>query len=478
MLDIPKKPDISQQDKREFGVRQVKQALQLSLIIILQTLLANIVAAQVNDPNAGLVPITEFDGPALEFEFPGVHIGIAEYPEGPTGTTVFYFPDNVMAVVDVRGGAPGAINTDALRLGYETSFTTAIALSGGSSYGLGAATGASQEIKVLRSNPGWWSNIAVVSGAIIFDLGGRRYNAVTPDERLGRAAVRAARPGYFPLGARGAGRFAMQGWFYNAPQHSGQGAAYGQFGEVRIATFTVVNSLGGIVNRSGRLVRCGVPAQTDCPLASSVLRKQPDNTNSQKDSPDGLSSNTTISLVITNQKLSFAELQRFAMQTHTSMARSIQPFHTIKDGDTLFAVSTAEVEATDISIEQLGVHASELMWDAVLASAPPIPDRPKADDRVLTASEMSKYPGTYEFASGMQATLMIEGQDLVIRAPERESIYLPSASAIKITPASNGDFVLDTQRADVIRFESDNHNNVKRLIINPGPWPVVAVRTD
>lgn len=47
----------------------------------------------------------------------------------------------------------------------------------------------------------------------------------------------------------------MQGWFYNEAQHSGQGAAYGKFGDVRIAVFTVVNSLGGVVDRAGRLVR-------------------------------------------------------------------------------------------------------------------------------------------------------------------------------------------------------------------------------
>ena len=63
-------------------------------------------------------------------------------------------------------------------------------------------------------------------GAIIFDLGGRRYNTVTPDERLARAALAAARSGWVPLGARGAGRFAMQGGYFGVPEHSGQGAAF------------------------------------------------------------------------------------------------------------------------------------------------------------------------------------------------------------------------------------------------------------
>jgi hypothetical protein len=165
------------------------------------------------------------------------------------------------------------------------------------------------------------------------------------------------------------------------------------------------------------------------------------------------------------------------MQTHTSMARAIQPFHTINDGDTLFAVTTGEVESSDISIEQLGVHASELMWDAVLASVPAMPDRAKAEDRMLTVSEMSNYVGTYEFAPGMQATVMIEGQILVVHAPKRGSMYLPSGSVTKIVPASNGDYILDTQRSDVVRFETDEDDNVIGLVVNPGLWPVKAVRS-
>src|SRR5579871_3470907 len=59
-------------------------------------------------------PHVSYDGPALTFDFPGVMVGVAEYEEGPTGTTVLYFPKPVVAAVDVRGGAPGTLNTDAL----------------------------------------------------------------------------------------------------------------------------------------------------------------------------------------------------------------------------------------------------------------------------------------------------------------------------------------------------------------------------
>ena len=70
---------------------------------------------------AQVLPIAHvsFDGPALSFDLSNVQIGVAEYEDGPTGTTVIYFPKAVEAVVDVRGGAPGTLNTDALRLGYD-----------------------------------------------------------------------------------------------------------------------------------------------------------------------------------------------------------------------------------------------------------------------------------------------------------------------------------------------------------------------
>lgn len=454
----------------------MKRILSIALLASLLSQPATYVIAQVDDPNEGLEPLTEFTGPALEFDFPGLLIGVAEYAEGPTGTTAFYFPEGAMGSVDVRGGAPGTINTDILRLGYEESFVSAVVLSGGSAYGLGAATGAAQEIKSIRKDPGWWTNIAVATGAIVFDLGGRRYNAVTPDERLGRAAIRTAREGYFPLGARGAGRFVLQGGYYGARHYSGQGAAVGSFGDVRIAVFTVVNSLGGIVDRDGRFVRCGAPTRADCPSASSMLAEPMPNTAAVMGSPRGLTTNTTISLVVTNKKMPFAELQRFGMQVHTSMARAIQPFHTINDGDTLFAVSTGDVDGAELSVSELGAHASELMWDAVLSSVPPIPDRPDVSDQPVSQSDMSRYAGTYRFAPDIEVTVTMEGDSLIISSPRLGSMYLPEDSLIRLIPASNGDFLLETDRSDTVRFDVDQSGDVVGLTLNPGHWPVKAMR--
>ncbi len=164
-----------------------------------------------------------------------------------------------MAAVDVRGGAPGTINTDALRLAYDDAFVSAVTFAGGSAYGLAGATGAADQIKSQTPDSTALGHIVTVVGAIIFDVGNRRFSTVTPDYELGRAAVRAAQPGRFLLGARGAGRFATTGRFFEGVaerQYSGQGAAFAQFGPTKVLVFTVVNSLGTIVDRRGQVMRC------------------------------------------------------------------------------------------------------------------------------------------------------------------------------------------------------------------------------
>ena len=116
------------------------------------------------------------DHSVMRFDFPGMKIGVAENEEGPTGTTVFYFPDKVMGAVDVRGGDTGTLNASALSRGYEEKMIDAVVFSGGSWYGLSAATGVADEIKNLKTDEGKVDYIAGVLGGIIYDVGGRRFS--------------------------------------------------------------------------------------------------------------------------------------------------------------------------------------------------------------------------------------------------------------------------------------------------------------
>ena len=371
------------------------------------------VSATAGADQSNLVPNTKIDGPALTFDWPVIEVGIGSYEEGPTGVTVIRFPKRASVVVDSRGGAPGTVNSDALRLGYSRPSVDAVVFSGGSSYGEEAITAVATGLKDDGVRSGDWLNLAFVPGAIIYDFGSRRLNEFYPDKRLAQAALHAMRPGVFPLGAQGAGRMAMQGGFFGCNANSGQGGSFRQLGPIKIAAFTVVNASGAVTDRNGQLVRCNQPSSWGNRTRTSELLQQMPAI--LKDDwvapalPPGqelpATRNTTVSLIVTNQKLDYPALQRLAIQVHTSMARGIQPFSTETDGDTLYAASTQEVDSQDVSPSVLATLGGEVMWDAVLAS---VPEKaafvPPTTPPTIGADALAAYAGTYEFAAAPAQT--------------------------------------------------------------------------
>jgi L-aminopeptidase/D-esterase-like protein len=295
----------------------------------------------------------------LKFDFPGLKVGVAEYDEGPTGCTVFHFEKGAQCAVDVRGGSPGLLGS--------YPWTEAICIAGGSLYGLEATTGVSATMLEQREGKVGWGQIATVCGAIIYDFGPRT-NSIYPDKALGRAAYLAAQPGVFPQGRRGAGRSATCGKFPDYPQfereYAGQGAAFGNIGGSRVFVATVVNAIGVVVDRQGRVVR-GLrdretgerrhPRDVLTPAAGEAAPPSP------------VTENTTITVVATDHPLPPLLLTQLGRQVHSSMARAIQPFHTPRDGDILFTVSTGTSTA-DVNNWALAEFASDLAWDAVLAA--------------------------------------------------------------------------------------------------------------
>jgi L-aminopeptidase/D-esterase-like protein len=308
-------------------------------------------------------PITEIDAKRwLDVDFPGLEIGAAEYAEGPTGCTVFHFPEVASLHIDVRGGSVG-INGEHLTL------TNAICFAGGSLYGLEASTGVAAELFAKRGYSTKWMDIALVQGAIIFDYG-RRENAIYPDKELGRAATRALRPGRFPQGPHGAACSATAGHGATA-ELSGQGGAARQVGPTRIAVFTVVNAYGAIVDRNGDVVRGNRDAETGKRRRAEDVVAQTGAYDPPQGRARGVTQNTNLTLVATDQKLDTLQLRSIARQVHASMARAIQPFNTRWDGDILFAVSTQRVTNEKLDEVSLGIVASEIAWDAVLSTFDP-----------------------------------------------------------------------------------------------------------
>lgn len=312
--------------------------------------------------NTDLTPVTSFDSEVFEFDFPTLEIGVAEYKEGPTGCTVFHFPKGSTVVTDVRGGAPGTM------MSHREGWIDAICLAGGSIYGLEAATGVAAELLSRREYDTDWMNIAIVSGAVIFDFNTRRANrAIHPDKKLGRAAFNARRAGIIPVGARGAGVCATVGKWLTDPHGSergGQGGAFFQSGGAKVAVFTVVNAVGAIVDRTGKAVRGHLHSKTG---ERHRVGEVVDLKNWEgKGGPT--SGNTTLTVVVINQAMELRELRQLARQVHASMARAIDPFHTIHDGDVLYAVTTNELDIQPLKYFDVSHVASELAWDAVLNS--------------------------------------------------------------------------------------------------------------
>jgi L-aminopeptidase/D-esterase-like protein len=307
---------------------------------------------------------------SLAFDFPGLRVGCAEYPDAPTGVTVFHFPGRVLAAVDTRGGSPATTLTDNLRAAYG-KYVPAIVFTGGSAYGLAAASGVASRLLDSARAGTCWEDIAIVPGAAVFDFG-ERENSIYPDGRLGSLALDSTREGWFPLGAHGAGSFVHCGKLLGREygERAGQGAAVGRLGRTKVAVFTVVNSVGAIVDRSGRVVLGNRDAQTGTRYTvEDTMRLAAD-----RGRPAGLdeSGNTTLTLVVIDRDMSQCALQRLAIEVHTSMARAIQPFHTARDGDTLFAVTTGEDCTSDPDHGELSLYASELAWSAVLQCVPSV----------------------------------------------------------------------------------------------------------
>ncbi|KAJ3340299.1 hypothetical protein HDU93_007140 [Gonapodya sp. JEL0774] len=356
-------------------------------------------------PHAPLTPITDIpsDAPTLQIpDWDSLKIGIAEYPAGPTGCTVFLLPFGSSCHPDVRGGSPGTLMAAA------GGKTDAVVLTGGSCFGLESATGVTAQLLAQQNYKADWSNIPITRSAVVYDLSVRS-NTIYPDLACGRAAVRSARAGVFPLGRRGAGSATTVGKLdgrRDLAEWAGQGGAYKNINGVKIAVFTVSNSVGALVDRSGKIVRglfdkkmnrrLSFEEYTSSYLASHATTA-PVGAESRPAAvlppADGTPRNTTISLFVTNAKfegaVAEAAFQNLVRSVHASMARSIQPFHLLFDGDVMFGVTTNELDvqwtdlsppdkgpssdATDTTAVQMSTQlvayiAGELMWDAVLSS--------------------------------------------------------------------------------------------------------------
>ena len=324
----------------------------------------------------------------------GLRVGHFTDPRRPTGCTVVLLPEGTVGGVDVRGAAPGTRETDLLSPLNAVQSVHAVLLSGGSAFGLDAASGVvrwleERGVGIAAGTDGLSAPIRVpiVPAAILFDLriGDSR---IRPDAHAGYAACVAASPETPAQGNVGAGAGASVGklFGFERAMRGGIGSASVCVGGVTVAALVAVNAVGDVLDPANGAVLAGARnAAGTAPLGAmaALLRGE---------LPAALEPGqaTTIGVVATDARLDKAGATKLAQMAHDGLARCINPIHTQVDGDTMFGLATGGSGRT-ANLTLLGALAAEVTAMAVLRAVraattlnqPGLPYLPAARDLPL-----------------------------------------------------------------------------------------------
>lgn len=294
-------------------------------------------------------------------DVPGITVGNSEDHDLRSGVTVIRPLAAAVASVDVRGGGPGTRETDALNSDCLVDVIHAVALSGGSAYGLDAAGGvmsylASQKIGFQLGD----AIIPIVPSAILFDLlngGDKKWGEISPYADLAKKATANCETD-FDLGNHGAGLGAVAGGI-----KGGLGSASFVFNDgnndITVGAIAAVNSMGS-VTMPGSHAMWAAPFEQEKELGG------------QPDLQSGISSldyafelpvgkNTTIVTVATDAVLTKSQARRVAIMAQDGLARAIRPVHSPFDGDSVFVISTGKQVLSDpaAALAKLGMLAAD-----------------------------------------------------------------------------------------------------------------------
>jgi len=305
-------------------------------------------------------------------DIPGIKVGHAQDDEALTGCTVILCEDGAVGGVDQRGGAPGTRETDLLNPINHVEKVHAVLLSGGSAFGLDAASGVVRylEERKVGFNTGV-ARVPIVPAAILYDLALGRSDR-RPDLEMGYQACVHATAEASAEGNVGAGTGATVGKILGIQQamKSGLGmASLNVGGGIVIGAIVAVNSFGDVVDpqtgeiiagvRSGKLgpFQLGQPgyfadtlAILRTPLGRAITRLM-------------AARNTVIGVVATNAKLTKVGITKVAQMAQDGLARVIRPSHSMVDGDTIFALATGQRRA---DITTVGAYAAEALAEAIV----------------------------------------------------------------------------------------------------------------
>ncbi len=298
-------------------------------------------------------------------QIPGIYAAHATNAGAGTGCTVIVCPNGATGGVDVRGGAPATRETDLLRPEETVEVLHAVVLSGGSAFGLAASCGVAEELE--RRGFGLDVGVArvpIVSGACLFDLacGDAHLRPTQEDGRTACAAALDSSGAPLERGNVGAGCGCTVGKLAGPERamKSGLGEDVEQAGELLCGALAAVNACGDVRDPDTGEKIAGVRAQ-DGSLANTVevllggFARMP-----------LARTNTTISCVVTNARLSKAQATKVAQMAADAYAHAITPTHTTNDGDTVFVMATGEVDAP---VDVVGSLATRALGRAIADGA-------------------------------------------------------------------------------------------------------------
>ncbi len=275
-------------------------------------------------------------------EVEGIRVGHRTDLEGLTGCTVVLCPPGTVGSCEVRGGAPGTRETDALRPGTLVNEVHAVLLTGGSAFGLAAADGVERWLE--ERGVGYDMRVArvpIVPAAVLFDLAVGDPGA-RPGPEDGYAACEAASD-HVDEGTVGAGTGATVAKLPHPDQavKGGIGSAVVREGELVAGAIAAANSLGFVVDEDGGTIaanRSGLPATAPPEIW-------------------GPGTATTLVVVATNATLNKERAHLLSLAAHDGIAEAVSPSHTMWDGDTAFALATGSVQADQRAVEALARRA-------------------------------------------------------------------------------------------------------------------------
>ncbi len=296
----------------------------------------------------------------------GLLVGNAADPALRSGVTVLTADRPFTAAVHVMGGAPGTRETDLLAPDRLVAGVDALVLSGGSAFGLDAASGVVAGLRARgRGYAVGPARVPIVPAAILFDLlnGGAKDWDQSPYPALGRRAFDSA-AARFALGTEGAGTGAL-----SRGLKGGLGSASALLPNgLTVGALVAVNALGtAVADPSGRF--WAAPWEQGAEFGG-LGPARPDNPGWDPAPTKAAGEATTIAIVATDAALTKAEAQRMATAAHDGIARALVPAHTLLDGDLVFAAATGARPLTDATADQFALgHAAATCLARAIARA-------------------------------------------------------------------------------------------------------------